>query len=160
LSPSAHAASHAENPDAGWWEAMLGPGKPIDTDRWFVVCVNSLGSCKGSSGPASLDPASGRPWRLDFPELSIDDGARAAQVVVRSLVVRRLACAIGCSLGGMASLAYLLRFPAGARSHTKVSGRARALPLSIAIRLVQREATRRDPNWNGGDYDDERSAET
>lgn len=67
LSPDAHAAGNAGNPAPGWWEAMLGPGKPIDTDRWFVVCVNSLGSCKGSTGPASINPATGEPYRLDFP---------------------------------------------------------------------------------------------
>ena len=70
LSPNAHAASNAGNADAGWWEAMLGPGKAIDTTRWFVICVNSLGSCKGSTGAASPDPASGEPYRLDFPDLS------------------------------------------------------------------------------------------
>ncbi|PKM01461.1 MAG: homoserine O-acetyltransferase, partial [Gammaproteobacteria bacterium HGW-Gammaproteobacteria-7] len=73
LSPSAHAASHAGDPQPGWWEAMLGPGKAIDSDRWFVVCVNSLGSCKGSTGPASIDPATGEAYRLDFPDLSIED---------------------------------------------------------------------------------------
>ena len=78
LSPDAHAASHADDATPGWWEPMLGPGKPIDTDRWFVICVNSLGSCKGSTGPASLDPASGRPYRLDFPDVSIEDIADGA----------------------------------------------------------------------------------
>ena len=77
LSPSAHAARNEGNPEEGWWEAMLGPGKPIDSARWFVVCVNSLGSCKGSTGPASTDPATGAPYRLSFPELSIEDVASA-----------------------------------------------------------------------------------
>ena len=85
LSPNAHAASHPDNPDPGWWEAMLGPGKPIDTDRWFVVCVNSLGSCKGSTGPASTDPATGAPYGIDFPALSVEDGTRAAREVVTSM---------------------------------------------------------------------------
>src|SRR5690606_35995028 len=70
LSPNAHAARNQGNAEPGWWEAMIGPGKPIDSDRWFVVCVNSLGSCKGSTGPASINPATGVPYRLDFPELS------------------------------------------------------------------------------------------
>src|SRR6476619_4592628 len=78
LSPDAHAAANPGNPEAGWWEAMLSPGKPIDSDRWFVVCVNSLGSCKGSTGPASIDPATGAPYRLDFPELALEDVADAA----------------------------------------------------------------------------------
>ncbi|MCR1003306.1 MAG: alpha/beta fold hydrolase, partial [Stenotrophomonas maltophilia] len=92
LSPDAHAAANEANPAPGWWEAMVGPDKPIDTNRWFVVCVNSLGSCKGSTGPASLNPATGQPYRLDFPELSIEDGARAAIEVVRALGIEQLAC--------------------------------------------------------------------
>ena len=154
LSPDAHAASNAGNAEPGWWEAMVGPGKPIDTDRWFVICVNSLGSCKGSTGPASPDPATGAPYRLDFPELSIEDIADAAFEVVRALGIERLACVIGNSMGGMSALAYLLRHPGSARSHVNISGSARALPFSIAIRSLQREAIRLDPLWNHGNYDD------
>src|SRR5690606_6937544 len=154
LSPDAHAAANAANPAPGWWEAMLGPGKPIDTDRWFVICVNPLGSCKGSTGPASIDPVTGREYRLGFPDLSIEDGADAAHHVVRALGVARLACVIGNSIGGMGALAYLLRHP-GARAHINISGAAHALPFSIAIRSLQREAIRLDPNWNNGDYDDD-----
>ena len=153
LSPDAHAAANDANPAPGWWEAMLGPGKPIDTDRWFVVCINPLGSCKGSTGPASIDPATGREYRLGFPDLSIEDGADAAHHVVRALGIERLACVIGNSMGGMGALAYLLRHP-GAGAHINISGAAHALPFSIAIRSLQREAIRLDPNWNNGDYDD------
>lgn len=154
LSPDAHAAANAANPEPGWWEAMLGPGKPIDTDRWFVICVNSLGSCKGSTGPASANPDSGRAYALDFPELSVEDGARAAAAVVDALGIQRLACLVGNSMGGMTALALLAQRPGIARSHINISGAARALPFSIAIRSLQREAIRLDPNWNGGDYDD------
>src|SRR5690606_7971673 len=155
LSPNAHAASNADDPTPGWWEAMLGPGKAIDSDRWFVVCVNALGSCKGSTGPASIDPASGRVYGLDFPELSIEDVAdAAADVVVRGLGIERLACVIGNSMGGMTALALLLRHPGLARTHINISGSARALPFSIAVRSLQREAIRLDPNWNNGQYDD------
>jgi homoserine O-acetyltransferase/O-succinyltransferase len=154
LSPSAHAAANAENPEPGWWEAMLGAGKAIDTDRWFVVCVNSLGSCKGSTGPASLDAATGTPYRLAFPDLSIEDCANAAHAVVQSLGIDTLACVIGNSMGGMVALAYLKLHPGGARGHVNVSGSARALPFSIAIRSLQREAIRLDPQWNNGNYDD------
>lgn len=155
LSPDAHAAANEGNPEAGWWEGMLGPGKAIDTARWFVVCVNSLGSCKGSTGPASIDPATGEPYRLDFPELSIEDGADAAFEVVRALGIEQLACVIGNSMGGMTALAYLLRHPGSARSHINISGSARALPFSIAIRSLQREAIRLDPQWNHGRYDED-----
>jgi homoserine O-acetyltransferase len=154
LSPDAHAAANAGNPEPGWWEAMLGPGKPIDSDRWFVVCVNSLGSCKGSTGPASINPSTGTLYRLDFPELSVEDGANAAFELVRGLGIERLACLIGNSMGGMTALAFLLLHPGSARSHINISGSARALPFSIAIRSLQREAIRLDPAWNDGQYDD------
>ena len=153
LSPDAHAAANEADSSPGWWEAMLGPGKAIDTDRWFVVCVNPLGSCKGSTGPASINPATGNTYRLDFPDLSIEDGADAAHHVVQALGIERLACVIGNSMGGMAALAYLLRHP-GARAHINISGAAHALPFSIAIRSLQREAIRLDPEWNNGAYDD------
>jgi homoserine O-acetyltransferase len=155
LSPSAHAAAHAENPEPGWWEAMIGPGKPIDTARWFVICVNSLGSCRGSSGPASIDPATGQPWRLSFPELSIEDGARAAFALVHGLGIQQLDTVVGCSMGGMTALAYLLQHPLAARRMLNVCGAAHALPFSIAVRSLQRESIRLDPQWNNGDYSDD-----
>ncbi|WP_115562212.1 homoserine O-acetyltransferase MetX [Xanthomonas arboricola] len=160
LSPNAHAAANQANPEPGWWDAMLGPGKPIDTERWFVVCVNSLGSCKGSTGPASIDPATGQLYRLTFPDLSIEDVADAAADVVRALGIEQLACLIGNSMGGMTALALLLRHPGIARSHINISGSAQALPFSIAIRSLQREAIRLDPHWNGGHYDDTRYPES
>lgn len=154
LSPDAHAASHADNPEPGWWEKMIGPDKPIDTDHWFVICVNSLGSCKGSTGPASVDPATGEPYRLAFPELSVEDVADAARDVVRALGIAQLACLIGNSMGGMTALAFLARHPGVTRAHINISGSAQALPFSIAIRSLQREAIRLDPQWNNGDYDE------
>ncbi len=155
LSPSAHARSSEADPEPGWWERMIGPGRPIDTNRWFVICANSLGSCKGSTGPASAHPDDGKAYRLRFPELSQEDVADSAHALVSSLGIERLACLIGCSMGGMSSLAYLLRHPGSARGHINVSGAAQAAPFSIAIRSLQREAIRLDPNWNGGEYDDE-----
>ncbi|MCL1633835.1 homoserine O-acetyltransferase [Luteimonas sp. SX5] len=160
LSPDAHAAANEGDPEAGWWEAMLGPGKPIDSDRWFVVCVNSLGSCKGSTGPASVNPDTGDLYRLAFPELSIEDIADAAVHVARSLGIEQLACVIGNSMGGMTALALLARHPSFARSHINISGAARALPFSIAIRSLQREAIRLDPKWNNGRYDEQNYPES
>ena len=162
LSGHHHAAGYHSEDDRkpGWWDSCIGPGKPIDTDRWFVVCVNSLGSCKGSTGPASIDPATGTPYRLSFPELSIEDGADAAAHVVRALDIPRLACVIGNSMGGMTALSLLARHPGLARTHINICGAARALPFSIAIRSLQREAIRLDPAWNGGHYDDARYPES
>lgn len=159
LSPNAHAASHADHPTPGWWEPMLGPGRPIDTDRWFVICVNPLGSCKGSTGAASIDPARGEPYRLDFPDLSIEDGADAAAHLLRTLGISRLDTLIGNSMGGMSALALLLRHQHIARRHINISGSARSLPFSIAIRSLQREAIRLDPAWNLGHYDETRYPE-
>jgi homoserine O-acetyltransferase/O-succinyltransferase len=153
LSPSAHAASNSDNAEKGWWQAMLGEGLAIDTGRWFVVCVNTLGSCKGSSGPASINPENGEPYRLQFPDLAIEDCARAAKSVLNHLGVESLSCVIGCSMGGMVALSFLQQFPLFARSHINVSGSAQALPFSIAIRSLQREAIRLDPNWLAGQYD-------
>ncbi len=156
LSPSAHAAANAADASPGWWEEMLGPGKPIDTDRWFVICVNTLGSCKGSTGPASINPQSGDDYRIDFPELSLEDGANSAHELVTGLGIERLACLIGNSMGGMTALAYLSLHAGCARSHISISTAAQAQPFAIAIRSLQREAIRLDPNWNGGNYDDDR----
>ena len=155
LSPSAHVASNAGDPTPGWWEAMLGPGKPIDTDRFFVICVNSLGSDKGSTGPASIDPRSGEPYRLDFPELALEDVANAAHAVVEGFGIERLACLIGCSMGGMSALAYMLLHPGSVRAHISVDTAPQAQPFAIAIRSLQREAIRLDPHWNDGRYSDD-----
>ncbi|HEY8682461.1 MAG TPA: alpha/beta fold hydrolase, partial [Rhodanobacter sp.] len=108
LSPSAHMTSCADDPTPGWWEEMAGPGKAIDTARWFVICVNSLGSDKGSTCPASIDPATGEAYRLTFPALALEDVANAAHAAVSSLDITQLACLIGCSMGGMSALAYML----------------------------------------------------
>jgi hypothetical protein len=110
LSPSAHAAASPQDPSPGWWEKMVGPGKAIDTGRYFVICVNSLGSCFGSSGPASIDPATGLAYRLDFPDLSVEDIARGGFEVIRTLGIERLSAVIGASLGGMVVLAFAAQF--------------------------------------------------
>lgn len=160
LSPSAHAASNADDPSPGWWEAMIGAGRPIDTTRWYVICVNTLGSCKGSTGPASIDPATGEPYRLTFPELTLEDAANAAHALVRGLGIERLACLVGNSMGGMTALAYLSLHHSSAAAHISVSTAPQAQPFAIAIRSLQREAIRLDPQWNEGHYDDAHYPET
>jgi len=155
LSPSAHAASSAADPSPGWWEDMIGPGKPIDTNRWYVICANTLGSSKGSTGPASIDPATGNVYKLTFPDLTLEDVANASYELVRGLGIERLACLIGNSMGGMSALAYLVQHPGTVRTHVSISTAPQAQPFSIAIRSLQREAIRLDPNWRAGDYDDE-----
>jgi homoserine O-acetyltransferase len=153
LSPSAHAASNAEDQSAGWWEEMIGSGLPFDTDLLFVICVNSLGSCYGSTGPASVNPATGKPYRLDFPVLSLEDVADSAHGVVNHLGVEKLHSVVGCSMGGMSALAYCVRYPDAASSLVSISSATRAEPFSIAVRSLQREMIRSDPKWRDGDYD-------
>ena len=155
LSPSAHAASSPQDPTPGWWEGMIGPGAPIDTDRFHVIALNSLGSCMGSTGPASKNPATGRPYRLDFPELCVEDIAASAYQLVKNLGIERLCTLVGPSMGGMSSLSYLQQFPRGARHHLSISGSPNSAAFSIAIRSLQRELIVSDPNWNDGNYDDE-----
>jgi homoserine O-acetyltransferase len=152
LSASAHVASTDGDPRSGWWESMVGPGRPIDTDEWFVICVSALGGCRGSSGPASIDPKTGRPYGVTFPELALEDVAEAAAHVVRALEIDQLACVVGTSMGGMVALALLERWPSLARAHVNISAGLHSMPFAIAMRSVQREAIRDDPSWQGGDY--------
>jgi len=153
LSPSAHARSSDEDPRPGWWEQMIGPGKPLDTDRFFVVCVNHLGSCFGSTGPASTDPRDGKPYNLRFPELTMEDMARAARETVRSLGIERLAALVGPSMGGMVALAYAMQFPGEVEDLVLISTAGRLDARTIAIHSLQREAIRVDPAWADGDYE-------
>lgn len=156
LSPSAHAASSPEDPASGWWEEMVGPGRPIDTRRFFVICINSLGSCFGTTGPASIDPRSGEPYRLNFPVLTIEDIAAAGREVVRHLGIRKLHTVIGPSLGGMSALAFCTLFPEMSRGLVAISSTARANAFAIALRSLQREIIRSDPAWNQGNYSADR----
>jgi homoserine O-acetyltransferase len=160
LSPNAHAASSAEDPTEGWWEPMVGPGKGIDTERHFVICVNSLGSCQGSTGPGCVNPKTGKQYRLSFPDLVIGDIARAARMVLEYLGIEQLRALVGPSMGGMSCLALLQQNPQGARHFLGISTAARAEPFAIAIRSLQREMIVRDPHWQDGAYTDDVWPET
>ncbi len=153
LSPSAHAASSPADPKPGWWESMIGAGKPIDTSRFFVVCVNSIGSPFGSSSPASVDPRTGRAFGVSFPEISVEDIAAGGDEVMRALGIERVAAVVGSSLGGMTALAYAVQFPDRVRNLVSISGATRASPFAIALRSLQREMVRSDPAWRGGNYE-------
>ena len=152
MSPSAHAASSPEDPTPGWWEEIIGPGRAIDTHRYFVVCVNSLGSCFGSTGPASVDPRTGDIYRLKFPVLSLEDVARGGFEVLKHLGVNRLKATLGPSMGGMTALGFELLFPGLSDGFVSMSSGPRSLPFSIALRSLQREIIRKDPAWMGGNY--------
>jgi homoserine O-acetyltransferase len=153
LSPSAHAASSPQDPSAGWWEDMIGSGKPLDTDKYHIICVNSLGSCFGSTGPASVDPETGEHYRLTFPVLTVEDIAASAAHVLNHLGIDCLHTVIGASMGGMTALSFALNHPDRCQRLLSISSAARALPHAIALRSLQREIIRQDPLWQNGDYD-------
>jgi len=153
LSPSAHAASSVENPAAGWWEDMIGPGLPLDTNEHYVICINSLGSCFGSTGPASMNPETGELYRLSFPVLTLEDVAAGGYEVVKHLGLETVHTVMGASMGGMTALAFVVQHPEISDRLILISSAARALPISIAVRSLQREMIRRDPKWVNGYYD-------
>ncbi len=153
LSPSAHASSSEEDSSDGWWEEMIGPGLPLDSNRFFVIAVNSLGSCFGSTGPASVNPKTGQVYRLKFPVLTMEDIAESAYRVVEHLGIETLYSVVGCSMGGMSGLAYCVSHPGAIRSFVSISSCVSALPFAIAVRSLQREMIYRDPKWLDGEYD-------
>jgi homoserine O-acetyltransferase len=152
LSPSAHAASSLEDSSPGWWEDMVGPGRPIDTNRFYVVCVNSLGSVFGSTNPSSINPRTGTAYRLSFPILTVEDIARGGYEVMQGLGIKQLASIVGPSMGGMTVLAFAALFPDSVRNLISISAAARSTPFAIALRSLQREIIRKDPEWRDGNY--------
>jgi len=152
LSPSAHAASSDEDSSPGWWEFMIGPGKAIDTNRFYVVCANTLGGCYGSTGPGSVNPETGENYGADFPDVTVEDIASSGHYLMRELGVEKLHAAVGSSMGGMSSIAYAMQYPDDIRYLVSISAATQALPLTIALRSLQREIIRSDPAWNGGRY--------
>ena len=152
LSASSHARSHANNPNPGWWEDFIGPGSAIDTNRFFVICSNLLGGCYGSTGPASTDPRSGRPYATDFPILTVDDMVRAQLALLDHLGIERVHASSGASLGGMQSLSIAAMAPERVGRVVSISAALRSHPQSIAFRFVQRQAVMADADWRGGHY--------
>lgn len=139
LSASSHAASQPDDPAPGWWEKMVGPGRALDTDRYFVICVNSLGGCFGSTGPGDTNPATGAPYEGRFPDLRVEDIATAGQAAAAHFGIEQLAAVIGPSLGGMTALAHAVLFPGKARGLISISGALGASAYAIAMRALQRE---------------------
>lgn len=155
LSALSHAKSQPNNPKLGWWEDFIGPGKYIDTDKYFVVCTNVLGGCYGSTGPSSRDPANGEHYGTRFPIITVNDMVRAQRQLVREVFgVTRLHASVGASMGGMQLLAYAWEFPDEVGKVVSISGCARSHPYSIALRHTQRQVLMSDPNWNRGFYYD------
>jgi homoserine O-acetyltransferase len=157
LNASHHVAgTYAGEPDSeGWWDNMVGPGKPVDTNRFFVIGVNNLGSCFGSTGPTSIDPATGKPWGSDFPIVTVEDWVDAQARLADSLGIERLAAVMGGSLGGMQALAWSTRYPARI-AHALVFAAAPNLSAqNIAFNEVARAAIMTDPDFHEGRFYDE-----
>lgn len=154
LTGDAHAAGqHApDDRKVGWWDPLIGPGRPIDTNRYFVICSNALGGCAGSTGPCCANPASGERWGKDFPLITVPDMVRAQRQLVDRLGVRRLEAVIGGSLGGMQVLEWAVRYPVLMRRVAIIAAAGRLDPQGIALNEVGRRAIMLDPRWNDGDY--------
>lgn len=147
LSASSHAHSTESNPKPGWWEKFIGPNAPLDTDKYFVICTNVLGGCYGSTGPGSVDPLSGDYYGTSFPILTMQDMVRAQFRLLDGMGIDRLHASVGCSMGGMQSLAAGIIHPDRVGRIASVSGCARSHPYSIAIRHTQRQILMNDPAW-------------
>jgi homoserine O-acetyltransferase len=175
LSGDAHAAGYSDDPSQpsavdgvgadergirprgglGWWDGMIGPGKAFDTDHYFVICVNVIGSCRGSTGPTSINPATGRPYRTDFPVVTVGDMVRAQRELLRRLDVPYLLATSGGSLGGMQALEWAVRYPDLVRGCIPIASTARLAPMGLAWSAIGRNAIMADPAWNGGQYADD-----
>jgi len=155
LTGDQHVANvHPVTGKPGWWEIMVGPGKPIDTDRYFVICSNVLGGCMGTTGPASINPATGRPWGLDLPVVTIRDMVRAQAMLIDRLGIDQLFCVAGGSMGGMQVLQWAASYPQRVFSAMPIAAAARHSSQNIAFHEVGRQAVMADPDWRGGRYFD------
>ncbi len=154
LTGSSHVASHAPDDQPGWWEPMVGPGRFIDTDRYFVVCANVLGSCYGSTGPRSIDPRTGRRYNLRFPLITIRDIVRTQALLLDQLGIDRLYAVIGGSLGGMQVLEWAAMYPDRVERIVPIAVGGQFSDQGIAYNEVQRRAIMLDPAWQNGEYED------
>jgi homoserine O-acetyltransferase/O-succinyltransferase len=154
LTGDSHAAGYyrTEDPKPGWWEIMIGPGKGIDTDKYFVICSNIFGSCMGSTGPSELNPKTGRPYGLDFPVVTTGDMVRAQKALLDYLGIEKILSVVGGSIGGMQVLEWCARYPEMVVSAIPLATTTRHSALAIAFNEVARQSIMADPNWNNGNY--------
>jgi homoserine O-acetyltransferase/O-succinyltransferase len=154
LSGDAHAAGRHSRTDRkpGWWDAMVGPGRAFDTNRYFVICSNVLGGCQGSTGPSSINPASGKPYAASFPVITIGDMVQAQARLIQTLGIDRLHAVAGGSMGGFQALEWLVQFPERVRGAVLIATSARHAAQSVAWNAIGRRAIMGDANWRGGDY--------
>lgn len=156
FSGDSHVAGHLSEGDGrpGWWDNMVGPGKPVDTNRYFVICSNILGGCAGSTGPSSINPATGKPYGLAFPMVTIKDMVRAQKHLIDHLGIAKLMSLVGGSVGGMQVLRWCADYPEMVGSAIPLATTTRHSAQAIAFNEVARQAIMADPEWNNGDYYD------
>ena len=154
LTGDSHAAGYYAEADdkPGWWDNMIGPGKGIDTDKYFVVCSNVLGGCMGTTGPSSINPETGQPYGMRFPFVTIADMVRVQKALMDHLGIKQILSMIGGSMGGMQLLQWTIQYPDMVRSAIPLATTMRHSALAIAFNEVARQAIVADPNWNNGDY--------
>lgn len=154
LTGDAHAAgpSVAGQPTPGWWDDLIGPGRALDTDRYFVVCSNVLGGCQGTTGPSSIEAATGRPYGSSFPVVTVRDMVRVQAALADHLGVRRWLTVVGGSMGGMQVLEWGVMYPSRVRSLVPIAVGVEASAQQIAYSAIERQSIALDPNWRGGDY--------
>jgi homoserine O-acetyltransferase len=154
LSGSHHVAGRyaGEKEDSGWWNNLVGPGKPLDTGKFFVIGVNNLGGCHGSTGPRSINPATGRPWGADFPFITVEDWVNAQARLADKLGIESFAAIIGGSLGGMQALSWTLQYPERVRHAAVIASAPKLTAQNIAFNEVARQAILTDPDFHGGHF--------
>lgn len=153
LTGDAHAAGqHAGDKRPGWWDNMIGPGRAFDTDKYFVICSNVLGGCRGSTGPSSISPETGKPYALDFPLITVGDMVNAQRHLIDHLGIDRVLSVCGGSMGGMQALQWVASYPDRVASVIPIATTATHSPQQIAFNEVGRQAIMADPNWKEGNY--------
>jgi homoserine O-acetyltransferase len=154
LSGDAHAAgfNHPHERDPGWWDIMIGPGKAFDTRKYFVICSNVIGGCKGSTGPNSINPQTGRPYGLSFPMVTISDMVNTQKALIDHLGIEQLLCVVGGSMGGMQVLQWVVSYPERVRLAIPIATTSKLSAQAIAFNEVGRQAIQSDPHWKEGDY--------
>jgi homoserine O-acetyltransferase len=152
LSGDSHVAAHDTNDDPGWWEIMVGPGKPIDTNKYFVICLNCLGGCRGSTGPDDINPNTGKRYGMDFPEITIGDIVEAQCRLIDHLGIARLLAVVGGSLGGFSAIEWAKRFPDRLSSAIPLAAGSHLTSQALAFDIVARNAIQSDPHFHSGQY--------
>ena len=152
ISGDSHVARHDPQDDPGWWETLVGPGRPIDTERFFVICSNVLGGCRGTTGPSTIDPSTGLPYGQDFPLITVEDMVDVQKRLIDLLGIRQLQAVVGGSLGGHQALCWATRYPDYVRTSVVIASSSRLTAQSLAFDVVGRNAIQTDPSFRNGQY--------